>query len=339
MASIFPAYARVHPSHSEPGLIMQYSQRSGAAALLAGGKPRVQVGTEDQYVYATGLRLRTNQQTSQSVGNNLPTASLSPFQINTPLYFVRVRTEYDYHDQANAGHWNVPLTPALRLAAHQAIFQQARNLLLYGRLPSNGEGLLNTPGATITALPADTNGNQSISTYDNGQMAVFLINLISGILIRMFMLGTPSSVRVCAPQQVLQYWQRSGIVQLTQFQRTGAGTATVAGLIEDILKRNGDTIEWVVDDTLIGKGTGGTNAIVFVVPEVVSQKPNLIDTGAFNDLNPGLDAITLMYADMAAPREITMPLAGGAVDTVFEQKYSSGWGIRGEGIVVLSAAQ
>ena len=43
-----------------------------------------------------------------------------------------------------------------------------------------------------------------------------------------------------------------------------------------------------------------------------------------------------MYMDMAAPREIPTPLAGGAIDVVFEQRATSGWGIRPEAITVIS---
>jgi hypothetical protein len=39
---------------------------------------------------------------------------------------------------------------------------------------------------------------------------------------------------------------------------------------------------------------------------------------------------------MGAPREMTVPLPGGAVDTTAEKRITSGWGVRPEAITVLS---
>jgi hypothetical protein len=43
-----------------------------------------------------------------------------------------------------------------------------------------------------------------------------------------------------------------------------------------------------------------------------------------------------MLNDMAAPREIPTPLAGGAIDVVQEMRSTSGWAIRGECVTVVS---
>jgi hypothetical protein len=342
MSSIFPAYAQVHPSFMEPDILLQYNQVSGFVELLAGRKPRVKIDTEDQYIYIKGLRMRSSVETGQATGNNLPQASIAPYQISIPTYFIRCRTEYDFHDQAASARWGVPLTPALRLAGRQAIFQQMRNLCLYGRLPSNGEGILNTIGAVAVALPPDTNGNDTISSYDNGQMSVFLLSIVANMKTTAFQMGAPSRVCVLGPQRVLQQWAYFGIVQLTQFQRAGAGSTTTAGVVKDILLSNGDMIDFAYDDTLKGKGGNGTNAdidaIIFTIPEIVKPTTPGINTNAFAQVEPGLDATVLQYMDMAAPVEITMPLAGGATDTLFEIKASPGWGIRPELVTILSAA-
>jgi hypothetical protein len=337
MASIFPAFAMVHPNFLEPDILFQYNQVSGFTDIFAGEGPRVKIDSADQYVYIKTLRMRHSNETGQAVGNNLPTASLVPWMISTPAYFVRARTEYDQHDQASAGRWGVPLTPALRHAGRQGIYQQARNLALYGRLPSNGEGILNTQGATAVTLPPDVNNNDTIITYDPGQMGFFLLQLTASIKARMFQFGQRSRIAVLGPQRVLQQWAYVGIVQLTQFQRTGAGSETTGGLVSDILMRNGDMIDWCYDDTLIGKGAGGTDAIVFTIPEIVKPKIPGINTNDFANTEPGLDACVVQYADKAAPTEITMPLPGGAVDTVFEIKYTPGWAPRPEAVTILSA--
>jgi hypothetical protein len=337
MAVIFPAWVQVHPSFVEPEILLQYNQVSGAFDLLSGENPRMKISSQDQYVYIKQLSLRTRVETGQATGNALPSASIVGKQLSTPTYFCRSRAEYDHHDIASGGEWGVAVPAAMRLANRQGIFQQARNLLLYGRLPSNGEGLLNTNGATAVTLPADTNGNQSISTYDNGQMALYLLQLITNIQTRTYQLGMPTRVAVCGPQRIVGYWAQVAVVQLTQFQRAGAGSSTTGEMIKAVIAGGGVTIDWTYDDTLIGKGQGGTDAVIFTVPEIVKPTGTGLNTGEFNKLEPGLDACVLQYMDMAAPREIPTPLAGGAVDVVFEQKFTSGWAPRPEAVTILSA--
>ena len=73
------------------------------------------------------------------------------------------------------------------------------------------------------------------------------------------------------------------------------------------------------------------------MPEVTkpqgSPGPN---TNVFAKLAPGIEACTTMYSDMAAPREIPTPLAGGAIDVLSELRITSGWGVRPEAISILS---
>ena len=101
---------------------------------------------------------------------------------------------------------------------------------------------------------------------------------------------------------------------------------------------NGDQIDWCYDDTLIGKGAGGTDAILIVMPEVEKPAVSGINTNEFAKLTPGLDACTLMFADMVAPREIPTPLPGGAIDVLSEMRSTAGWAVRPEAITILSMA-
>jgi hypothetical protein len=127
------------------------------------------------------------------------------------------------------------------------------------------------------------------------------------------------------------------VVQLVQFQRQGAGTTSTAGAVKSILMDNGDEIIWAYDDTLIGAGAGGTNAVLIVMPEV--SKPEGIapvNTNVFGNLQPGNPTCTTQYCDMAAPREIVSPLAAGATDVVQEWRISSGWAVRPQAVTIVS---
>lgn len=331
------AYAMFHPSFVEPEFILPYAQASGAFDLIEGSAPRTRLSEGDLWVYMKRIDIRTQIAASQNSINNLPGVSFTMGMIQMPTYLFQVRSEYNHHDTAAAARWGASLPELYRLGTRQAHFQIARNALLYGMNPQNGEGLINAPNATATNLPADSNGNQTVVTYDAGQMAFFLLSTILAMKTRTNQLGMGQHFTICGPQRTLGQFEYPDVVQLTQFQRTGAGSDTTKTMFEEILKRNGDIVEWQYDDTLIGKGAGGADAIVITMPTIQKPTRSGINTNVFATFQPGNNACAVMYADMAAPREITTPLPGGATDVLSEWRLSPGWMVRTEAITIVSA--
>ena len=333
---ISPSFITINPSLQLPGIIMQYAQASGAFELLAGGDPLVRLGEGDLMVYINMLDVRTEVAAGQSAYNQLPSCTVMPKQISTPTYLIRTRAEYDHHDTAAAARRGYSIVESQRLAMRQGTFQQLRNALLYGFNPANGEGLLNTTGATTISLPADSYGNTTVATYDNGQMATFLLAQVMQTKARCMQLGLPVRVVILGPQRTLGAFGYQNVVQLTQYQRPGGGSTSTVGMLRGILEDNKDVLEWVYDDTLIGKGANGTDAVIMAVPEVGIQRRANVNTNAFAMLDPGIDSTTLQLVDMAAPREIPTPMVGGAIDVVSELRTTSGWAIRPEAITIIS---
>lgn len=336
--NIAPSFVMVSPNYIEPGILLPYAQASGAFDALAGGGPRVSLSDGDLYVYMKRVDLRTKIASGQSAYNSLPSISTTFGMISTPTYLLRVRGEYDHHDAAAVGRWGASIQSLQQLGMRQAHFQLLRNALLYGFNPANGEGLLNAVGSTAVNLPADSNGNDTIATYDSGEMAFYFLTLIQQLKTRTNQMGIGRAIVIVGPQRALGAFSYQGIVELTQFQRKGAGSESASGLIGSVLDANSDTLVWTYDDTLIGKGANGTDAILIVMPEVEKPQGGQINTNEFAKMAPGIDANTLMYMDQAAPREIPTPLPGGAIDTLTEMRTTSGWGVRPEAITVLSAA-
>lgn len=333
------AYVQVHPSLFVPEILLPYQQASGAFDLLADREPKVMLGEGDLAVYIKTLDIRTKTASGNSDYNSLPGVTISATQISTPTYLIQSRVDYNHHDVSSAGQWGIGLPEAYRLGTEQAFFQTMRIALLFGFNPGNGEGLLNTVGATTTTLPADSFGNTTISTYDNGQMALYLLGLISSLMTRTLQVAMKGiRVNFLMPQEVYTAWMYQGVVQLTQFQRPGAGVSTTGNEIKQLFNESGVDVEFTVDDTLKGKGAGGTDAIVITLPEVKKPSSARLNTNRFADVSPGLSACNLQYCDMASPRDITSPLAGGATDVLSELRTTSGWGVRPEAITVLSAA-
>jgi hypothetical protein len=340
MSGFAPSFVTVNPHHMMPELIMQYSLASGAFTTLATENPMPRLGEADLYVYAKKVQLTTQVSANQSTANQLPSASVIPSMISTATYRLQTRAQYDNFDEAATGAWGYALPEALRLAARQGIAQQLRNALLYGYNPANGEGLLNTAGATRVNLGADSNGNTGYSTWDSGQLAQFLLNMIGNLKTTTLQIGQPLRMVFLAPQRFIQQISYGGIVSLTQFQRIGAGVETAAGLVETVAQwAGGDDVSFAADDTLIGQGYGGTDAIILVAPELKIPHANArINTNVFATLTPNQTATTLMLCDVAAPTEIPTPLPDGGITTLYTMRSTSGWGIRPEGMTILSAA-
>lgn len=336
MPNIAPAFINVSPSYTVPELLLPYSQASGAFDLLPTGEPMVRLADGDLVAYINRIDIRTKVAAGQSAYNALPSVGIALSQLQTATYLMRVRAEYDHHDTAAMGRRGISIVEAQRLGMRQGHFQLARTALLYGFNPANGEGLLNTNGATAINLPPDSNGDTTVVTYDNGQMAFFLISQISALKTATNQLGIGRKFTILGPQRVLGQFEYQNIVQLTQFQRTGGGTSSTAGLVKEVLAMNDDEIIWAYDDTLIGKGAGSTDAVVIVMPEVEKPEGSNFNTNEFAKLAPGLDACTMQLCDMAAPREIPTPLPGGAIDVLSELRITSGWGIRPEAVRIVS---
>jgi hypothetical protein len=336
MALNAPAFVTVSPSRIEPDLILPYAQASAAFDLIEGGEPRVKLGEGDLYVYMKRVDLRTSMAAGPASYNQLPGVSISFSQIMTPTYLLQVAANYNHHDVAAAQNWGVSLSEAYRLGMRQGHFQLARNALLYGFNPQSGEGLLNAAGATAVNLPPDSTGATTVVTYDNGEMAFFLLQQFGALKSRTNQMGIGHKFTVIGPQRTLEQFEYPGIVQLTQYQRVGAGSATTAQMIKEVLMSNGDSIIWGYDDTLTGKGAGGNDAVLISMPEVDKPSETGINTNEFAKLSPGNNACITMYADQAAPKELTSPMARGMTDVLSEMRITSGWPIRPEALTIIS---
>lgn len=337
MSFAAPSYVNINPSFTLPEVIMPYNQASGAYETVAGGEILTRLSDGDLVVYVNRLDVKTKAKASQGVSNQLPSCEIVFTQSSTPTYLQRSRAQYDHHDIAAASRRGVGLVEAQRLAMRQAHFQNMRNALLYGYNPVRGEGILNAPGVVNVPLPADTFGNDTASTYEKGEMGYFLLNQVQQIKSLTMQGGIGRHITILGPQRILMQFEYS-VVQLTDYQSRGAGSTSTAGLTKDVLEMNGDTLVWAYDDTLIGKGAGGTDAVLIVLPEIANPQGGPVNTNEFAKLKPGLAANTLQLADRPAPSEIITPLAGGATDVVSELRVTSGWALRPEGVRVISMA-
>lgn len=331
-----PAFVVLNPSFIEPEILIQNNQPSGFIDILAGGQLRTRLAEDDLLVYMKRMNLRTRIAAGQAGGyQELPGIDISLSYISTATYLLKTRFEYDHHDVSAGGRWGVSLPEAYRKGSLQANYQLARDACLYGMNPQWSEGVVNAPEAEAENLPPDSNGQDTARTYDNGEMAFYLANVIREIKVRTYQIGMGRKFTILGPQRILSLFQYN-VVQLTQFQRIGAGSDSTMGTLQKIIAEGGDLINWCYDDTLIGKGDGGKDLVIMSMPEIQVPGTEGINTNIFASTTPASMVNTTQYCDMPAPREITAPLPGGGTDVVTEWRISSGWAVRGIATTLIS---
>lgn len=339
MSAFAPAITTISPSMMLPEVVMQYSMASGAFEILPGGSPSVKIGSSDLVVYQKFLRATTQAHVGQSLPGQLPSSSIVPSYDQMMTYRISTRSQYSYLDTDAASRWGYSLVDGLRLANRQGHAQQLRNMLLYGVNAANNEGITNSPNAITSNLGSDSQGNDSYTTWDSGEMAKFMLGLIASQKTRMMVLGRTITTVVLAPQRFLQTLAWTGVVELTSYQRPGGGTATVGTMIKNIANEaDGDDVIFCADDTLIGKGAGNTDLIIVTNPElVIPDARQDINTNIFATLTPNQQAVNVMFCDMAAPTEIPSPMPDGGLTTLYTMRSTPGWNFRSEGVTLLSA--
>ncbi|RYF60064.1 MAG: hypothetical protein EOO39_32630, partial [Cytophagaceae bacterium] len=179
MSAFAPAMTTVSPSMVLPEVVMQYSMASGAFEILPGGAPAVKIGSSDLMVYQKYLRATTQTHVGQSLPGQLPSSSIVPSYDQMMTYRMASRSQYSYLDTDAASRWGYSLVDALRLANRQGHAQLLRNMLLYGVNAANNEGVTNSPNAITSNLGSDSQGNDSYTTWDAGEMAKFMLGLIA----------------------------------------------------------------------------------------------------------------------------------------------------------------
>lgn len=339
MSAFTPAITTVSPSMMLPEIIMQYSMASGAFDILPGSAPTVKIGSSDLVVYQKYLRATTPAHVGQSLPGQLPSASISGGYDQMMTYRISTRSQYNYLDTDAASRWGYSLVDGLRLANRQGHAQQLRNMLLYGVKASNNEGITNSPSATTINLGSDSMGNDAYTTWDSGEMAKFILGLIADQKTKMMLLGQPLKTVVLCPQRFMKALEWTGVVELTSYQRPGAGTASVGSMVKNIAgDASGDDVVFCQDDTLIGKGAGGTDLIIVTNPELlVPEARHDINTNIFATLMPNQLAVNVMFCDVAAPTEIPSPMPDGGLTTLYTMRATPGWNFRPEGVTLLSA--
>lgn len=343
--SQYPAYVKVSPSHTLAGQVVQQAQLSGWTETLAGGSPRVELSTGDKKVYVPTLQFRGDAKAGQSPTYNLPSLKVAVGYKEAPVYWLQSYATYSAHDVRDAGNWNINHRDVLSLGNLQSFNVLLRNMCLYGLKPSNGEGLMNTPNATVVNPVASSTSKTSFTGYEPHEfVSKVLLPEILALKARMYSYGTPDKVVVIGSQRDIGYLQMIGVVQLANWQSPGGGTDTIAKMAERLAKGAGIEIIWTIDDTLNNSGAvagGGAkkDRIIITTPEIAATAASQMgSTNVFSTIPGNIAANNIMLVDRAKPSELEGPIPMGQTEIMFEMQSTSGWGLRGEAITILEAS-
>lgn len=347
MGLLAPARFTVNPSFTSPRALVSQSVRSGFMHLFPNGRPDVKLTEGAKAVYVPIYDIRTLAKGAQTGVNELPSVQINASLISTPVYEQKIRVVYSREDLNAAASWQLSLANAYSLAMRQGHFQLLRDIALFGFNPQSGEGLLNSASGTVSeSLPADSQGHTTLDAYDAGEAFQAFLRAINGRLNACNLLGVsaqynaggpPVRVVILAPQRVLGL-MASRVVELTSYQRPGAGSASITQSIIDVMKGSNVEVIFAPDDSLKGRGTNNTDAVVLTIPELPDMgAQGAFDTNIFGDEYESQErGCNALFVDRDLPAEITGPIGAEGTDLVSFMSSTAGWSLRGEATAILS---
>lgn len=342
-----PVERLISRSRTLPGFIMRTGQTSGAFNLLPDRKFKTGlISNTDLKIYAHTLEQHAQAYVNQFQANNFDNFSVNTGLIGTATYSVRTNASYTTDEMELASSYGGNLMEWMDKACLQAHFDQYRMLELYG-FGKQGEGILNAIGITKTNLPADSGGNTTVSTQDPGQLVTYFNKKILDRRSAMYMYNSGvTGMRTCimSTQKIIGHLESVATVQLTDAQREGAGSFTAGDRIKYMQGMVGNEVEYLIDDTLAGKGDGGADVILIVIPEMVTQGAQGYasewNTNEFGTVAGGIKETLAAFSAFDMPRELTAPMgeASGIRQIVLkENRVTCGWVFRPEAVTVISA--
>lgn len=339
MSGISPNLQAYNNTYQSPNFLLTKVLRSGAFRLLGEARPRAMPLATPQVMIRT-LTNRGEAMVGENVTRNLPIGTLpvlGAFYI--PTYSIASTVMYNSIDSLRSKENSYDLRSMLDDGMKQTFRLTERNLLIYGAKNAPNEGILNAVGAYAHTLDPDQFGVSNISNMDQGYLATALSGLASDIVQKAMAVGEPTRLVILAPQRIITVLTSRKVVQLTDYQRPGAGVAGAGEMAAALLANISVNFELAVDDSLIGKGKNGTDLIIIGVPEIPPDSGEINSTNAVYAGFPNKEnGCIVQYTDSYMPiakSAITFP---GELQVVYSKNTTSGIVVRPELFSLISVA-
>lgn len=183
-------------------------------------------------------------------------------EIEVPVYNIQARTAMIINEAEN---FNKQVEGAsfdfvLDHLARQGVNARDNFLTVFGAKATANQGLYG--GSTVENLPADTATKTKVSEYNVNELFAFIKGKIVEVLNKTYNYAQP--FYLMGTYQFINYL-RSTYIPVTDYQKDGAGVATIAEALEAVVaKQNGAGLILIENDLLLAANSGLTTDIFIV---------------------------------------------------------------------------
>lgn len=328
---------RINPSAVVPGLLVPQVQSVDFEKYI-GSKTNL-TGNADEMLYIMTVNningeTTVGQQWGGVEAQNRQSYSLG--QVGLPLYRINAYSEYDEDEQAKFEKLvnGVSLPNFLENLAKQAINQRKHSAILVGFDQSLEQGIL--ANAIESNLPADSKGNQKITTYDPAELQKALTSEVRSVMDASFGMLAPTVL--VSSTRIINYLKTT-VINFMDSAKSG-GVDSVAGLFDRIVS------EWLgagkvtlMADPLLENGAGeGKDLILLIAPGMDSQQYPMGGTEVNQNLVGSENSITYntMYDAGEGLKRISRPDNFGVMSMLYTYKMTPGATLRAEAVKAIT---
>lgn len=326
--------SRINPSVVVPGLLVPQTQKVNFEAYI-GEKLQLTDEADEMLYFMTANNINSETSVGQQWGQELTNQSYSLGQIGMPLYRISAYVEYNKDEQGKFEKLSngVSLPQFLENLAKQGINQRKHQGILFGFDGSLKQGI--TANATVTSMPADSQGHNKVTEYDAAEFVDFLAELIRSAMNSTYGMAKPTIV--ASSVQMINYIS-SVIVPFLNSANNG-GIDSIKGLFSRIAVDwlGVGKVEFIADDRLKGVATGNKDAILIIAPGLSSQDklPADVNQNLVGDMN-GISYNTVYDAGVGLVK-MNRPEDFGIVSSMLTYKMTPGATLRNEAVIYCSA--
>lgn len=325
---------RVNPSVVLPGLLVPQVQSVDFDKYI-GSKTNL-TGTADEMLYIMTVNningeTTVGQQWGGVESQNRQSYSLG--QVGLPLYRINAYSEFDEDEQAKFEKLvsGVSLPAFLENLAKQAINQRKHSAILSGFDTSLKQGIL--ANAIETNFPNDSQGNDSLTTYDAAELQKTLTNEIRSVMDASYGMLAPTIL--ASSTRVINYLKTT-VINFMDSAKSG-GVDSVAGMIDRVVGEwlGAGQITMIADPLLEGMDE---DKILLIAPGLDSQTDPLGGGDVNQNLVGSENSISYntMYDAGGGLKRISRPDNFGVMSILYTYKMTPGATLRNEAVKVIS---
>lgn len=326
MANIF---SRIQPSVTLPSVLIPHTQDVDFHKYVGAKTNLGDVAAQSLYI-TTINNVNSETSVGQQWGQDKTRQGYTMGQISAPYYIIRAYIEYARDERAifESVSNGMSLPTFLENVAKQGINQRRGQGILFGFDSTLNQGIL--ANATEVTMPADSNGNASVSTYNITELQVFLSKLVADM--QSNTLNTAKPLVFTSSFRVINYL-KSAIYGL-KLDTGNVAIDSVANVFDKVASQwLGAKIEFVANDLL----KGDTQDTIALIARGVS--PDETDPTISQNLaaQGGITYNTMYDAALDLIRE-ERPADFGLYSSELTYKMTSGVTLRNESVIKIKVA-